>query len=74
MVHLLDVKRLRCPLPVLRAKKALKAVPPNEELTVLATDTNAIKDFQAFCATTGDTLVSTSERDGVLTFVIRKSP
>ena len=71
---LLDVKGMNCPLPVLRANRALRAVEPGEKLRVLATDRAAIADFQAFCRETGHQLLSWSEEGGVLQFVIRKKP
>ncbi len=55
--QLLDVKGLNCPLPILRAKKALKDIPMGGTLEVLATDPGAVKDFEAFCRTTGNELV-----------------
>jgi len=69
---LLDTKGLKCPLPVLKARKAMKDVPPGGTLRVLATDPGAVKDFQHFCATTGCRLVSASETAGVLEFIIEK--
>ena len=69
---ILDAKGLRCPLPVLRARKALKEVMPGGTLTVLATDPSAAKDFEAFCEATGCTLVSAREDEGVYTFELRK--
>ena len=72
MSHLLDVKGLACPMPVLRAKKALKALTPGEELEVLSTDPGSVKDFDAFCAATGHGLVTSDEQDSVYRFVIRK--
>lgn len=45
----LDCNGLRCPMPVLRAAKALRAMQPGQILAVTATDTVAIKDFQTFC-------------------------
>jgi tRNA 2-thiouridine synthesizing protein A len=68
----LDAKGLRCPLPVLKARRAMKDVPAGGVLTVLATDPGAVKDFQAFCETTGYGLERWTEEDGVFTFVIRK--
>lgn len=68
----LDARDLKCPLPVLKARRALKTVAPGGLLTVLATDPGAPKDFEHFCATTGCTLVESSERDGVFTIVVRK--
>jgi tRNA 2-thiouridine synthesizing protein A len=70
---LLDTKGLKCPLPVLKARKALKEVAPGGLLRVLATDPGATKDFVHFCAATGCALVDSSEGgDGVLSFLIRK--
>lgn len=71
--HVLDAKGLTCPLPVLRAKKALAAVPVGGTLTVHATDPGAIKDFPAFCEATGHVLQASQADSGVFTFVIRKA-
>jgi tRNA 2-thiouridine synthesizing protein A len=69
----LDAKGLLCPLPVLKARKALKAMAAGEVLEILATDRGAPKDFIAFCETTGDELLETREEaDGTLVFRIRK--
>jgi tRNA 2-thiouridine synthesizing protein A len=69
---LLDVKGMACPLPVLRANRALRGLAPGERLRVLATDRAAIADFQAFCREAGHDLIAWSETAGVLSFVIRK--
>ena len=71
--HLLDVKGLKCPLPVLRARKALKPLAPGELLEVLATDPSSVQDFASFCETTGHALVASEEADGVYVFKIRKA-
>ncbi|MDE2341384.1 MAG: sulfurtransferase TusA family protein [Alphaproteobacteria bacterium] len=67
----LDAKGLNCPLPILRAKKALKDVPSGGTLEVLSTDPGSVADFGAFCKTTGNTLVETGEAGGVYRFLIR---
>lgn len=67
----LDVKGLNCPLPILKAKKALKDVPMGGTLEILATDPGAVKDFEAFCRTTGNELVESNSGDGVYSFIIR---
>ena len=72
MTQSLDLKGLKCPLPVLRAKKALKALNPGDTLEVMATDPGSVKDFPAFCDTTGNTLETWHESDGVYRFVLRK--
>jgi tRNA 2-thiouridine synthesizing protein A len=70
--QLLDAKGLNCPLPILKAKKALKDVPPGGTLEILATDPGAVADFAAFCRTTGNELVEHSEEGGVYRFLLRK--
>ncbi len=70
----LDVKALSCPLPVLRANRALRTMQPGERLRVLATDRAAVADFQSFCRETGHALVAFSEEAGVFSFVIRRRP
>ena len=69
---ILDVKGMACPLPVLRANKALRALAAGERLRVLATDRAAVADFQAFCRETGHALLAWSEEAGVYSFLIRK--
>ena len=69
----LDAKGLNCPLPILRAKKALQSLPPGGTLEVLATDPGAVKDFQAFCRATGNELVESTSEGKVLRFLLRRS-
>lgn len=73
MSQVLDVKGLNCPLPVLRTKKAMKAVPAGEVLTVEATDPNAGRDIAALCEVAGFALLSSDERDGVFIFRIQQA-
>jgi len=69
----LDATGLLCPLPVLKARRALKPLAPGAVLEVLATDPGAGKDFEHFCAATGCELLEASERpDGVLRFRLKK--
>lgn len=67
----LDARGLKCPLPVLKARKALKPLAPGEVLEVLADDPAAPKDFRAFAETTGHRLAE-SELDGVWRALITK--
>ncbi|MDA8048765.1 MAG: sulfurtransferase TusA family protein [Rhodospirillales bacterium] len=71
--QVLDAKGLNCPLPILRAKKALNSVPTGGTLEVLATDPGAVQDFEAFCRTTGNELVESKSAGGVYTFLIRRT-
>lgn len=71
--EVLDTSGLKCPLPVLKAKTALKAMDSGTTLKVIATDPGAVRDFAHFCDASGDSLLVSDNRDGVLTFVIRKA-
>jgi len=75
----LDLSGLACPLPVLRANKALRALPPGALLEVRATDPAALKDFPAFAEETGHALLSvTADRtpgtDGAHLYLLRRRP
>jgi len=56
----IDTRGLNCPLPILKAKKALAELQPGEVLKVLATDPGSVRDFQAFARQTGNELVEQS--------------
>lgn len=68
----LDAKGLNCPLPILKARKALKEVADGGILEILATDPGSVADFQAFCRQTGNVLVEHSEDGGIYRFLIKK--
>lgn len=68
----LDVQGLKCPLPILRTKKALAEMASGDLLRVLATDAGAVKDFEAFARQTGNQLLSSTEADGVFEFFFRR--
>ncbi len=68
----LDARGLKCPLPVLRARKAIRGIGKGEELEVLATDPGAVKDFQAFSDATGHELIDSSQNGNEFRFRIRK--
>jgi tRNA 2-thiouridine synthesizing protein A len=65
----LDVKGLGCPVPIIRANRAVKEMIPGDVLVVLATDPDAPRDFEIFCDTTGHNLLSCEKDDE--TFVIQ---
>jgi len=69
----LDASGLNCPLPILRAKKALSSLEPGQVLHIIATDPGAVKDFQAFTKQTGNELLDSKEEDGKFYFHIKKS-
>ena len=68
----LDLKGLSCPLPVLKANKAIKELIPGDVLEILATDPAAPKDFVVFCENTGHKLTSSTSEDGVFKIVLTK--
>jgi tRNA 2-thiouridine synthesizing protein A len=68
----LDATGLKCPLPVLKARKAMRGLPEGGVLRVIADDPGAIKDFEHFCRTTGHQLLERHEAAGTFTFDIRK--
>ncbi|MEJ2382989.1 MAG: sulfurtransferase TusA family protein [Xanthomonadales bacterium] len=68
----LDAKGLNCPLPILKAKKALKELTAGQVLQVLSTDPGSVADFEAFSRTTGNKLLSHKEEGGVYEFMIEK--
>ena len=73
MTNELDATGLKCPLPVLRVKKRLKDVDAGASMRVLATDPDAVADFEAFCAETGHAFVGWTKDGDILTITIRKS-
>lgn len=70
--QLLDAKGLSCPLPILKAKKALKDVPVGGTLEILATDPGSVADFDAFCRATGNELVESTQQSNVYRFIIKR--
>lgn len=58
-----DARGLNCPLPILRAKKALAAMQSGQVLHVITTDPGSVRDFQAFARQTGNELLEQSEHD-----------
>jgi tRNA 2-thiouridine synthesizing protein A len=68
----LDARSLLCPLPVLKARKALKDLPPGAELLLRADDPAAVIDVAHFCNQSGHELLEQTECEGYLEFRIRK--
>jgi tRNA 2-thiouridine synthesizing protein A len=69
----LDARGLNCPLPILRAKKALNSMSSGQILHVVATDPGSIKDFEAFARQTGNELIESNEVDGEFLFLVKKA-
>ena len=68
----LDARGLNCPLPILRAKKALTDMASGQVLKILATEPGSVKDFQAFSKQTGNTLLSSETADTDFIFFMKK--
>lgn len=68
----LDVRGLACPLPLLKARKALREVVVGQTLEVLATDPGSWRDFAAFAEQSGHSLLEASEAQGMYRYVIKR--
>ena len=68
----LDTRGLNCPLPILRAKKALTDMASGQVLRIVATDPGSVKDFEAFSKQTGNVLLSQSAAEKEFTFFLKK--
>jgi tRNA 2-thiouridine synthesizing protein A len=68
----LELQGLSCPLPILKAKKALGEMNSGEQLLVISTDRGAWDDFDYFCLNTGHALVDRQETQGLFKFLIRR--
>ncbi len=68
----LDASGLNCPLPVLRAKKALGGMNVGQVLHIIATDPGAMKDFEAFAKQTGNKLTESREDGDKFYFLMKK--
>lgn len=69
----LDASGLNCPLPILRAKKALAGMQSGQVLHIIATDPGSVKDFEAFAKQTGHELLESKEEGGKFHFLIKKA-
>ena len=70
---LLDTCGLNCPLPILKTKQSMRAIPLGGSIEVLATDPASDRDFRAFCRNTGHPLLEASVAEGVYRFVIQRA-
>lgn len=67
-----DARGLNCPLPILRAKKALNDLASGQVLRILTTDPGAERDFEAFARQTGNALLQVEQRDGEQAFYLKR--
>ncbi|MFT6287700.1 MAG: tRNA 2-thiouridine synthesizing protein A [Halieaceae bacterium] len=68
----LDAVGLLCPMPLLKAKRALNVMASGEKLRITATDQGSVRDFQVFAEQSGHTLLASEENDGVYVHLLQK--
>ena len=68
----LDATGLACPMPLLKAKRALNAMQVGQQLRVLATDQGSVRDFRVFAEQSGHLLLDSAEVDGVYSYLLEK--
>ena len=69
---LLDASGLTCPMPLLKAKKALNGLQPGMLLRVIATDPGSVRDFEVFSAQSGHALLESRQEDGSYFYLLKK--
>ena len=69
-----DARGLLCPLPLLKAKKALNELNPGQVVEVMATDSGSMRDFTTFCELSGNKLLVAEETEGEYRYQIEKVP
>lgn len=69
----LDTTGLLCPMPLLKAKRALNAMQSGQCLRVTATDSGSVRDFKVFAEQSGHALLSSVESDGVYIYLLQKT-
>jgi tRNA 2-thiouridine synthesizing protein A len=74
LADIYDLRGLKCPLPVLRAKKRMASMQPGERLWLETTDPLAAIDIPAFCADEGHRLIEREPTDGGHRFLLERGP
>ena len=70
----LDASGLTCPMPLLKAKKALNELPAGALLRVVATDPGSVRDFEVFAKQSGNELLESTQTNGRFEYLLRKRP
>jgi len=68
----IDTRGLNCPLPILKAKRALADMESGQSLKVVSTDAGSVRDFQAFAKQTGNELLDQQTKDNDFIHVLRR--
>lgn len=69
---IVDTKGMACPMPIVKAKKALEGLQPGQVMVVLSTDKGSVNDFQAWVKQTKQELIKHEEENGVYKFFVKK--
>jgi len=69
----LDVKGMRCPMPLLKAKQALRNLASGEQLQVFVTDAASVRDFAVFAQLSGNRLVSSTQEGDTYIHILEKA-
>ncbi len=69
--QVLDARGLLCPMPIVKASKAIKGLAPGQVLKILATDRGSVADFPAWAEDTGNELLHSGEEGGCFVFYVR---
>jgi tRNA 2-thiouridine synthesizing protein A len=70
--RLVDARGLSCPMPIVKTAQLMRGLPSGELVEVLATDPGSVKDFQAWCRSTGNALLESTVDGAVFRFVLRR--
>ena len=68
----IDTSGMNCPIPIMKAKKAIKSMNTGTTLEVISTDPGSVRDFEAFSRATGNELLESVEENGVFRFILQK--
>ena len=69
----IDTSGMNCPIPIIKAKKAIKSMDAGATLEVISTDPGSVRDFEAFSRATGNELLESLEENGVFRFILQKA-
>ena len=69
----IDTSGMNCPIPIMKAKKAIKSMDSGATLEVISTDPGSVRDFEAFSRATGTELLESLEENGVFRFILQKA-
>jgi tRNA 2-thiouridine synthesizing protein A len=69
---ILDLKGLACPQPVIKVNKGIKEIAVGQVLEAITTDPGSLSDFPAWARTSGNEILKTEQKDGLIRFIIKR--